>query len=184
MPHLYGEHIMLREYRTEDIADIRKWVNDVKSTRYLSSIFWLPQSYENTEDFVRGMVQGSGNAANFVIARKDDLAYLGQIDLLGINWKLRCGTIGIVVASEEERSHGVGAEAIGLMLRYAFQTLNLERVELELDMDNARALRCYQKAGFVLEGVKRHAYFSEGHFDDMGVMSVLAEDWRRDHPEG
>lgn len=184
MPHLYGETIMLREYRTEDVPAIRKWVNDERSVQYLSTIFWLPQSYENTEDFVRSMVQGSGNAANFVIARKDDQSYLGQIDLMGINWKLRFGTIGMVVASEDDRGHGLGAQALRVMQRYAFQTLNLERVELELMMENERALHCYRNAGFTLEGVKRHAYFTEGHFCDVGVMSVLAGEWRAAHPEG
>lgn len=184
MPHLIGNTIMLREYRTEDLPAIRKWVNDENSTRYLSSLFWLPQSYENTEDFLRAMVQGSGNSANYVIARKEDQSYVGQIDLMGINWKMHCGTIGMVVGSEEDRGRGVGAEALGLMLRYAFQTLNMERVELEVNMDNERALHCYRNAGFVLEGVKRHAYFHGGRYVDMGFMSVLAGEWRAAHPEG
>ena len=44
--------------------------------------------------------------------------------------------------------------------------------------ENAAAMRCYQKVGFQLEGVKRHAFFNDGHFADVAWMSVLAEEWR------
>ena len=70
-----------------------------------------------------------------------------------------------------------GAEALALMERFAFLTLGLERLELEVHMENASARRCYEKAGFLLEGVKRHAYFNDGRFSDVGVMSVLREEY-------
>ena len=36
MPRLLGERVMLREYKADDIGEIRKWVNDAQTTRYLS----------------------------------------------------------------------------------------------------------------------------------------------------
>ena len=39
MPKLTGERIVLREYRAEDLGEIRKWVNDPATTRYLSTRF-------------------------------------------------------------------------------------------------------------------------------------------------
>lgn len=177
--NLIGEHILLRDYSREDIPAIRKWVNDPESVKYLSTIFWFPQSATDTEDFVSRMMQPSQFSACYVIADKGDGSYIGQLDIFHIDWKLRCGEIGLVIGSEEKRSQGVGTEALLLLQRYGFETLGLERMELEVHMENARALRCYQKAGFVLEGVKRHAYFSGGRFTDVGMMSVLAEEWRQ-----
>lgn len=181
MPHLVGETIMLREYRQDDIPSIREWVNDPQTTRYLSPIFWPPQTMTDTEEFMSRMLQSSHIGCNFVVADKRDESYIGQLDLFTINWKQRWGELGFVIGKQEWRNRGVGTEALGLMLEYAFQTLGLERVQLEVYMDNHQALRCYEKAGFVLEGVKRHAIFLEGAYADVGMMSVLSGEWRERH---
>ena len=174
---------MLREYRQEDLPEIRKWVNDTDTTRFLSSIFWAPQTMADTQQFLDRMLQSSHNACNFIIADTQDESYLGQMDLFRLDWKLRCGELGIVIGAKEKRGQGVGREALGLMLRYAFETLGLERVELSVDMGNIPAIRCYEKAGFVLEGIKRHAYFREGAFCDIGILSVLSGEWFAAHPK-
>ena len=51
MPKLTGERIVLREYRAEDLGEIRKWVNDPATTRYLSARFWPAQSMDDSRAF-------------------------------------------------------------------------------------------------------------------------------------
>lgn len=177
--NLIGEHIILRDYSAEDTPAIRQWVNDAESVKYLSSIFWFPQTASMTENFVNSMMQANQFSFGFVIADKADNSYIGQIDLVHVDWKLRCGEIGLVIGSEEKRGLGIGKEALLLLQRYGFDTLGLERMQLEVHMDNARALKCYRNAGFTLEGVKRHAYYYQGRYTDVGIMSVLAEEWRQ-----
>ena len=72
----------------------------------------------------------------------------------------------------------MGGEAIALMLAYAFQTLGLWRVELEVVADNRRAVRCYERAGFRVEGKKRNAFLVDGELTDMLIMAVLMDEWR------
>ena len=182
MPRLIGEAVILREYRQEDLPEIRKWVNDSETIKHLSTIFWAPQTMTDTREFLDRMLQSSHNGCNFIIADKQDERYIGQLDLFRLDWKLRCGELGIVIGAETERGRGVGVEALRLMLGYAFETLGLERVELSVHMENLRARRCYERAGFVLEGVKRHAFFSNGAFCDVGIMSVLSGEWFTKHP--
>ena len=55
--------------------------------------------------------------------------------------------------------------------------LGLERIELEVAAENERAIRCYRRAGFQVEGVKRHAFMVDGHYTDLTVMAVLSGDW-------
>lgn len=173
MPTLKGRRIMLREYRSEDFSAIRSWVNDETATRYLSTRYWPPQTDVDTQEFLSRMLQSSHNAYNFVIADVQDERYIGQMDMFRVDWRLRQGEIGMVIASADQRGQGYGQEALALMQRFAFDTLGLERLELEVHMDNAAALACYRKAGFTLEGVKRHAFWSEGRFCDVGMMSIL-----------
>lgn len=44
-------------------------------------------------------------------------------------------------------------------------------------MENHAARKCYQKAGFVMEGVKRHAFFTDGRFCDVGILSILRDEY-------
>ena len=177
MPRLYGERIMLREYRAEDIHAIRKWVNDENVTRYLSTRFWPAQTMVDSEEFLSRMLQSSHNAYNFVIADAQDERYIGQCDLFRLDWRLRLGELGMVIADAQDRGCGYGREALRVLQRFCFRTLGLERIELEVHMDNAQALNCYRKAGFTLEGVKRHAFFTDGRFCDIGFMSILREEF-------
>ena len=177
MPRVLGQRIMLREYKAEDIHDIRKWVNDEATTRYLSTRFWPAQTMVDSQEFLSRMLQSSHNAYNFVIADLQDERYIGQLDLFRLDWRLRLGELGMVIADAGQRGQGIGCEALLLLERFAFRTLGLERLELEVHMDNAAALACYRKAGFTLEGVKRHAFFTDGRFCDIGIMSILREEY-------
>lgn len=177
MPRLLGERVMLREYRAEDIGDIRKWVNDAQTTRYLSTRFWPAQSLADSEEFLARMLRTGHDAYNFVIASREDERYLGQLDMFRVDWRLRCGELGMVIAGEADRGQGLGTEALGLMQAFAFQTLGLERLELEVHTQNLAARRCYEKAGFTLEGVRRHAFYSDGRFCDVAMLSVLRDEY-------
>ena len=177
MPRVLGGRIMLREYQAEDIHAIRRWVNDAETTRYLSTRFWPAQTMVDSEEFLSRMLQSSHNAYNFVIADAQDGSYIGQCDLFRLDWRLRLGELGMVIGDKSWRGQGIGTEALELLEGFAFRTLGLERLELEVHMDNQPALHCYRKAGFTLEGVKRHAFFTDGRFCDLGIMSILRDEY-------
>ena len=179
MPHLLGRNIMLREYRQEDRPFISAWVNDTETTCYLSGIFVRPQTIKNTEDFLQRQLAGSDREVGFVIADRETQAYLGQVDLLQIEWRTRCATLGIVIGRDGDRSRGVGTEALQLVCDYGFGMLGLNRIQLEVYKDNLRGRRCYEKAGFVKEGVRREAAFLNGKFMDVIGMSILYEEWKK-----
>jgi len=177
MPRVIGKRIMLREYRSEDFSHIRKWVNDEETVRYLSSRFWPAQTEVDTQEFLSRMLQSSHNAYNFVIADAETEEYIGQLDMFRVDWRQHQGELGLVIGAKEMRGQGIGQEALMLMQRYAFRTLGMERLELEVHMDNQAALQCYRRAGFTLEGVKRHAFWADGHFTDLGIMSILRDEY-------
>jgi RimJ/RimL family protein N-acetyltransferase len=64
-----------------------------------------------------------------------------------------------------------------VILRYAFQELNLRRVSLDTFEYNPRAIRSYEKAGFVHEGRVRKFLLREGRRWDMLFMGILREEW-------
>lgn len=179
MPHLFGSRIMLREYRKEDLNHITAWVNDMETTKYLSDIFSWPQTVKNSEDFLDMRLSGGRREAGFVIADRETQDYMGQADLMDINWIDRCATVGIVIADKCNRGCGVGQEALSLLLEYAFILLGLQRVQLDVYSGNSQAIACYERAGFVKEGIKRRARFCRGEYMDIILMSVLKEEWEQ-----
>jgi RimJ/RimL family protein N-acetyltransferase len=68
---------------------------------------------------------------------------------------------------------GFGTDATRTALAFAFGELNLHRVELEVFDFNPRAMRCYEKAGFRYEGIRRQAFFRNGRYHDIHLMAIL-----------
>ena len=177
MPYMIGKRVMLRDYRQDDLPYIRQWVNDRATTEFLSAIFWFPQSEIDTGDFLNHAMRSSPNAAYFVIADIHDESYIGQMDIFEINWKTRLGKLGTVIGNHAKRGKGYGTEALELLEDYAFGVLGLERLELDVYAENTRAVRCYEKAGFVHEGTRRHAAMVNGRYADVHMMAVIKSDW-------
>jgi RimJ/RimL family protein N-acetyltransferase len=93
----------------------------------------------------------------------------------GIAW------LGIGIGEPEYWGKGYGTEAVQLMLKYAFTELNLHRVSLDVLGYNQRAIRSYEKNGFVTEGMQRKIVNREGKRWDVYFMGVLREDWIKTH---
>jgi len=182
MGHQIGERVMLREYRREDLEQMRKWVNDPGVTHFLSHVFLPAQTLPMTESFLERVLSGQSTNCHFIIADRQTEAYVGQIDLLNLNTVDRCAELGIVIGDPKRHNQGVGREAISLMLHFAFRRANLQRVELLVDADNAAAIRCYEKAGFVYEGCCRKSHFRDGAYVDINLMGALRDEWCSAHP--
>lgn len=178
MPRLYGERIMLREYMQEDLEHMRKWVNDPDVVDNLSDIFLFPHTLNTTEDFLNLVLNArSRDTCHFVIANKETEAYLGQIDLIQIDWKNRSAEIGIVLGDEKNRGKGYGSESIKLLQYFVFNRLNMNRLEIKVRDFNARAYRCYKKCGFKEEGRLRQHFFINGKYADTLLLSLLKPEY-------
>lgn len=177
MPNLAGKRIVLREYRKEDLPYMRKWVNNSEITKYLSHIFLYPHTLNTTEDFLNSMLQGNSGIKGFIIAHKETEEYIGQIDLIKIDWVNRVGTLGIVIGTTEYLGRGYGTEAIKLIQKFAFNRLNLHKLDLEVRAYNERAIRCYKKCGFKEEGRIRENYFFDGKYTDTLFMGILKSEY-------
>jgi len=75
------------------------------------------------------------------------------------------------------RGRGVGTEATRLIIGHAFGQLGLHRIQLEVYGHNHRALRVYEKVGFVVEGVRREARLGDGEWVDEVLMAILDHEW-------
>jgi RimJ/RimL family protein N-acetyltransferase len=65
---------------------------------------------------------------------------------------------------------------VRLLVKHGFETLNLNRIYLQVFANNPRAIRAYEKAGFIHEGRKRQAEFRDGQYIDVLLMSILRDE--------
>ena len=68
---------------------------------------------------------------------------------------------------------------MNVILRFAFDELNLHRVSLNVFEYNQRAIRSYEKVGFVVEGREREFLRRTGQCWDMIFMCILREEWEQ-----
>ena len=101
----------------------------------------------------------------------DDL--LGYIELDGILWNQGTSWVSIALGEAEQRGHGFGSEALTLALRFAFDELNLRRVQLTVFSYNTRAIATYERLGFTREGTFREALQRDGQPYDMLLYGLL-----------
>jgi RimJ/RimL family protein N-acetyltransferase len=173
-PYLIGSTVYLRPLEREDASTLVPWFNDPEVTRTL--LRYLPMNLHAEEQFIERIYQDDKQIV-LGIVRRDDDRLIGTTGLHQIRHKDRNTGFGIVIGDKESWDKGYGSEATALLVRYAFETLNLNRVWLHVFEENARAVRTYEKAGFRREGVLRQDHYHGGRYGNTVVMGLLREEW-------
>jgi RimJ/RimL family protein N-acetyltransferase len=174
-PTLKGKTIVLRPIAAEDAKAIVESLSDKEAMRLTGT----QQSFslEQVQAFC-ARVATADDRADYAITLPDDPSYRGEVVLNEIDWHNRSAHFRIAIAGAENRDKGYGSEATELILDYAFNTLKLHRVDLEVYDFNPRAQHVYKKLGFVEEGKLREVLFWEGKYHSAIKMSLLEPDYR------
>lgn len=167
-----GNLVRLRAPERGDLPTFVKWINSPEVTEFL--LIEPPMSLEEEEMWYHRML-GSEDRV-FSIETKDG-RLIGNIGLIGLDWKNHKTDIGIMIGEVDMWSKGYGRDAIAVLLRYLFGELNMNRVALFADANNRRAIRCYERCGFKNEGLLREYRFKRGRYVDCVQMSILRRDW-------
>ncbi len=178
---LRGKRIGLRPLTTADAgAHYLGWLNDPDITRHLETGAF-PQTLEALQRYVSqatAAASGFPTCLFFAIQHLQSGAHIGNIKLEPIHWLHRTASVGILIGDTRHHGQGLGEEAMRLCLTYAFERLGLRKVSLGVLANNERALRLYERLGFVIEGRKRQEYWSHGAFQDRIDMGLFREEFR------
>ncbi len=104
----------------------------------------------------------------------------GIARLHSVDWQDRKAKYAVGIFGSGFRGQGLGTEVTRLVLDFAFNVLKLHRVELRVLTFNQRAIACYEKCGFVREGIEREGSWIGGEWQSDLIMSILEQDWVSD----
>lgn len=175
-PVIRGRRTWLRSPEREDLDAFVEWSNDARVTRHLKPRGPVGRA-QHERRFERMLESQGKDSWFFVICRLGDRRPIGNCGLFEIDFRHGGAGIGITIGDAENRSQGLGTDALEALLDFGFGTLRLERMWLDVYTSNARARRSYEKAGFTLEGTFRHAYHRDGQFIDSDRMAILRSEW-------
>ena len=171
-----GDKVYLRAIERSDVELAWRYMNNEDTFYNLSVAIPYPMNFDNEMDWYESQRKTSG-AYNFAICNAEDDLYIGGCGINKIDWNNRSCIIGIFVGDDRFKGKGYGTEAMKLLLRFIFNQISVDRVELRVFSFNERAIKSYLKNGFVEEGRLRRAIFRNGQFHDEVVMSILRDEY-------
>jgi RimJ/RimL family protein N-acetyltransferase len=170
---LEGEKVRLRPISERDLQSFVKWLADPEVTKWLAEMD-SPPTLEEEHDWYEGKREDPDNVMWAVETLDGRLVGTTELRLMP---KRRKAELGIVIMDKSAWSRGLGTDTVRLVVDYAFDELDLNRVELTTDEDNHRAIRCYEKVGFVREGLFRQHRLLDEKFGNSIAMAVLRDEW-------
>jgi RimJ/RimL family protein N-acetyltransferase len=166
---LRGPRVTLRPLDERDVEDQLRAVQDPEQLRLTGTHRTFTRA--DIEDWCRTRAEAP-DRYDWAIVETDGGGWLGDCALNYIDPDNESASWRI--ALERRLGAGLGTEATGLALAFAFGELGLHRVELEVFDFNLRAQKSYAKSGFTVEGVKRDGLLWEGVRHDVIMMAALA----------
>ncbi len=169
---LHTGRLRLRPLAASDLRRCVKWFSDPLVIRFLGRNG--PVTFAEEERWFRDYERRTDEQ---IFAIEVEGLHIGNIGLHKIDRLHRKAEVGIVIGEPTFWSKGYGTEAMESALHYAFGPLSLNKVSLDVLEINERAIRTYERIGFVHEGVHREDVFKDGRFVHVIRMSILAREF-------
>ncbi|MCT4595985.1 MAG: GNAT family N-acetyltransferase [Anaeromicrobium sp.] len=142
---------------------------------------WLPwvdgtKSVEDTKGFIEMTKKQFASDSGFQAGIWYKGNIVGVIGFHGMNWSSRSTSIGYWI-DKRYQGNGIMTKSCRALVEYAFNELNLNRVEIRCAEKNIKSRAIPERLGFIKEGVIRESEWLYDHFVDHVVYGVLARDW-------
>ena len=182
-----GERVRLAPHDPDKDAEVEsRWTHDPEYMRLVSADPVRPLSpgqIKKKYEEAGKEKEKSQNRFSFAVRTRADDRLIGLVRLDRIEWNNGAGWLALGIGAAEDRGQGYGTEALRLILRYAFDELNLHRLSASTFEYNTGALRFLERAGFAVEVRRRQALQREGRRWDDLFLGILREDWEDKNPK-
>jgi [ribosomal protein S5]-alanine N-acetyltransferase len=176
-PTLQTDRLHLRPFVDTDADAIYALQSNARVLRYWDSPPWTEP--DRAQAFIQTCrkMEEEASGARFAIETREGRAFIGWCSMF--RWNPTYRSLGIGYCFDEPAwDRGYATEAVRAMLQWAYETLDLNRVEAELDTRNLASARVLEKLGFEREGLRREDCVVSGEVSDSWIYGLLRRDWK------
>ena len=171
-----GQKVLLRAIEREDLPLLHTFNNDLAVELAGGGDVPMPQSLARLEaEFEQKSSGGGRNGSDFAI--EADGNFIGNCALFNDDKLAKTTELGITIGNKLYWGKGYGSEAVQLLVDYGFRYQNFRKIWLNVHSNNERAIKAYQKVGFIEEGRLREHVYSDGDYVDLIYMGIVRREW-------
>ncbi len=176
-PTLCTDRLRLRPFNDSDADSLFALHSNAHVLRYWDAPPWSEPA--RAEQFITACRQMAerGTGTRLAVERASDEAFIGWCSLSRWNPDFRSASMGYCL-DDQAWGHGYATEAARALLQWAFDMLDLNRVQAETDTRNVASARVLEKLGFVREGTLREDCVVNGEVSDSWVYGLIRRQWR------
>ena len=174
LPAIPGDGVQLRSLTTADVRDLHAIFSDADVIRFMS-ISQLT-SEASTLNFLTQIHDGFREGTLYQWGIQLEQRIVGTCTLADIDRTNRRAEIGFALA-REFWGQGLIRRALPCVIQFAFERLDLRRIEADADPRNAASIRVLERLGFQREGLLRERYIQLGEVQDAMIFGLLRRDW-------
>ena len=174
-PKISRGKIYLSPIHTDDYELITQRMYDKRITDWITTWSQII-SITSEKDWLENVAKSW--EYNLAIIRKDGDKLLWTVWLFHIDHINQSAELWISIGDFDEHSKWYGADAINAMLLFAYDTLNIYNVFLQVKSFNKKAIKCYQKVWFKEIWTRHHCQYCNGEWHDSVMMEMLKPDWQ------
>lgn len=141
--------ISYRKLEKSDLHFRMKWLNDPETSKFLGAEVRRSTDFTYHEKWFEKYLPDKSREIFMILV---DGQAIGQVGLLDINPHDKNACLYIIIGEKEYLGKGHGKRAVSYILKYAFKTLKLHKVWLDVHAENTAAINCYKSTGFKKEG--------------------------------
>lgn len=171
-----GEKVRLREYRKEDVPMALAYMNDPEVKRLLVPGIPFLYTLEDELKWYDG-ISAMNDRYNFAMETLDTGHYIGGLGLNAVDWKNSIAVVGIFIGDKAYWGKGYGTDAMKVLIRFIFEQMNIRKIKLNVYAFNERAVKSYEKCGFVTEGVLKEEIYRDGKYHDEYIMAIFRDQY-------
>ena len=177
LPTIAGTRVVLRALRSSDVPDLFAIFSDPDVVRYWDGA--LMTSAADASEYLQQIEANFRDRQLFQwgISNQATASILGTCTLLHVNTTHQRGEIGFALGKPHWRK-GLARDAVATLISFAFERMDLHRLEADVDPRNTRSLRLLERLGFQREGCLRERYHLNGELQDAVLLGLLRPEWK------
>lgn len=169
---MIGKLVKLRALEPDDIELLYRWENDPEIWDVSNNL--TPFSKHILLEYIKSAhldIYTVKQLRLMIVSIKTNQA-VGTIDFFDFDPFHKRAGIGVLI-DKDSRGNGYAAEALKLMITYAFQTLRLHQLFCNISVKNQSSFKLFSKAGFSICGTKKEWNNFKGYWEDENMLQLI-----------